>query len=208
MGMMEVTICIATYGSEYWLDKGIDARCDMTALGFTTMHNHLYHGTLAQARNLCLAEVCTQYVIFLDADDLLAPNYLEEISKCDADVIVPSVSYQRNRVSGPPHIPRVSYCSHDGPCCPDCLDRGNYIVIGAAARTAAVRAVGGFRDWPMYEDWDLWLRMAQAGYWFANCPDAVYLATHNENSRNRAPSNEQKLEAHRLIARANGVWVP
>jgi GT2 family glycosyltransferase len=82
------------------------------------------------------------------------------------------------------------------------------VVIGAAARTDALRAVGGFREWPMYEDWDLWLRVAKAGHSFVNCPEAVYLATFNENSRNRAPSQEAKLEAHRSIARANEVWVP
>ncbi len=206
---MEVTICIATYGSEYWGNLGHETFKNMGSLFPKVVHSHSPNTTLAQIRNDILRDINTEYVIFLDADDKLRPDYIERMSEVEqADVIVPSVSYQRNLVVGPPHIPKVSYCSHDGFCGPDCLDRGNYVVIGAAARTAALRAVGGFREWPMYEDWDLWLRMAQVGYSFVNCPEAVYLATHNENSRNRAPSQEQRLEAHRAIARANGVWVP
>lgn len=205
---MDVTICIATYGSEYWHLKGIETEC---SLPNDIEHGriHLWEGTLAEARNMALAQIQTEYVIFLDADDYLHPDYLQRMSEVEqADIIVPAVSYVRNRVTGPAHIPKVSGCPCEGFCGPSCLDLGNYVVIGAAARTEALRAVGGFREWPMYEDWDLWLRVAKAGYSFVNCPQAIYYASFNENSRNRAPTQAQKLEAHRLIARANGVVEP
>lgn len=40
-------------------------------------------------------------------------------------------------------------------------------------RKKAVEAVGGFKDWYCEEDYYLWIRMAQAGYKFANLPDTL-----------------------------------
>lgn len=211
---MDVTICIATYGSEYWEQLG--EQCMQRLFEGVKPRNywHVHSETgeddcsIAGVRNYMLYNVESEYVIFLDADDWLEDNYVLEMSRSDADVIVPAVRYHRNRVAQHPHIPKVSGCPCEGFCGPDCLDRGNYVVIGAAARTEALRAVGGFREWPMYEDWDLWLRVAKAGYSFENMPTAIYNANWSETSRNRAPTQAQRLEAHRAIAIDNGVWVP
>jgi glycosyltransferase involved in cell wall biosynthesis len=208
---MDVTICIATYGSPYWYQKGYECigKIRETFPDTPSWFQHETDKTLAEVRNFMLNEIDTDYVIFLDADDSLHPDYLERMAEVQpATVTVPAVAYVRNRVTGPAHIPKVPGCPCVGFCGPACLDRGNYVVIGAKASTAALRAVGGFREWPMYEDWDLWLRVANIGGSFVNCPRAIYYASFNENSRNRAPTQMQKLEAHRMIARANGVWVP
>jgi hypothetical protein len=42
-------------------------------------------------------------------------------------------------------------------------------------RAAAVEAVGGYRDGPFPEDYDLWLRLAAAGYGLAAVPEDVVL---------------------------------
>jgi glycosyltransferase involved in cell wall biosynthesis len=41
-------------------------------------------------------------------------------------------------------------------------------------RRAALDAVGGFRDAPWAEDWDLWLRLDAAGFGFAKIPEPMF----------------------------------
>jgi glycosyltransferase involved in cell wall biosynthesis len=204
----EVTICICTFGHG-WKFKGREAAERLPLLHDATLVlMHDIDGDLCSTRNAALEEVKTEYVIFLDADDSLADNYIEEMIKGTADIRVPSVSYVSHGVGLAPYVPRVSACRHDGPCGPACLPLGNYLVIGSMARTEALRAVGGFRDWPMYEDWDLWARCYLNGATFENIPDAVYLAAVRPDSRNRQPSKAAKLEAHRAIAKDLGFPVP
>lgn len=204
---MDVTICVSTFGSDYWRDLGLEkARQTSVNLGCGVINVHLPNSdSLAESRNAALSLVHTEYVIFLDADDELEIHYLEAMSKGIADVLVPSVRYRRNGVLSVAHLPRVVPCSHEGLCGPQCLPLGNYVVIGACARADALRAVGGFRDWPIYEDWDLWLRIYKAGFTFENVLDAIYIAIWSATSRNRGPTQAIKNETHRAIAQANGV---
>ena len=202
---MDVTIGVGTFGSEYWEQKGWEtAKATSAMLGCGVIHFH-HKDNLCDSRNAILSMVHTRYVIFLDADDELDSRYVEAMSKGIADIRVPFVRYRRNGVLSQPHQPRVPSCSHDGLCGPGCLPLGNYAVIGSAARTEALRALDGFKDWPMYEDWDLWLRAMQAGHTFENIPEAHYIANYSATSRNRAPTQEEKTAAHRAIATANGV---
>lgn len=46
----------------------------------------------------------------------------------------------------------------------------------AAIRTAALTAAGGYRHAPLYEDYDLWVRMLLNGSRFANLPDTLVYA--------------------------------
>lgn len=205
----DVTICICTYG-QGWSFKGKEL-CKQLDVTFPDVLKVAYHendGNLTSVRNTALKMVPSEYVIFLDADDCLADNYIEEMIKGTADIRVPSVQYlsRGNRLD--PYVPRVSACSHKLPCGPQCLPWGNYLVIGAMARTEALRAVGGFRDWPMYEDWDLWARCWINEATFENIPEAIYQATVRPDSRNRQPSKQKKLEAHRAIALDLGFPIP
>lgn len=103
-------------------------------------------------------------------------------------------------------MPRVAGHSHT--CEADCLRDGNWLVVGSVARTSLLLEVGGWRDWPLFEDWDLWARCWLAGATFEAVPAAVYRAHASGNSRNRRPGRRQKLAAHQAIARANGLPVP
>src|SRR5215207_3069141 len=169
---MTFAIGIGTFGSDEWDLRGRKLAKSISA-DFPILVMHSHGDSLQGARN-SIIEVCkTEYLIFLDADDDLQFDYLEAMANGTADVLVPKVRYIHETYRSAPHFPRVVGCSHDGPCCAACLPLGNYAVVGSAACTDALRAVGGFRDWPMYEDWDLWLRMHLAGYTFENVEGAV-----------------------------------
>lgn len=176
--------------------------------------------TLQSARNEGLARVRTPFVVHLDADDTLPPTYFEQmfaaLREMAADgtdvVIAPLVSYVRpgrnpdapysTAGRSPAAMPRVP--GHDHECFAECLPYGNWLVVGALAGTALLRRVGGWRDFPVYEDWDLWLRCHLAGATFARS-EAVYEATVSPGSRNRSAGRDLREQTHHDILRANGL---
>ena len=81
------------------------------------------------------------------------------------------------------------------------MGRPQRLVVGTAARAELLRSVGGWRDWPLYEDWDLWLRCYVAGATVETIPEAIYRAHVRPDSRNRAPERAAKEATHaRIVA--------
>lgn len=203
--MDDVTVVIPSYGGRSWYDRSFE-RARPSALAHDVPVVNVHGETLHGARNLGLELVETEYVCFLDADDELEPGFFTEIASADADIRVPAVRYMRNDVDQGVVMPRVAGHVHE--CADVCLADGNWIVVGAVARTELVRAVGGWRDFPMFEDYDLWLRCWQEGASIVPVPSAVYRAHVRADSRNRAPSQRLKRDAHKAICRANGLPLP
>lgn len=202
---MDVTVVVATYGDGSWCDLA-DQRAIPSAEALDVPVIHCHGIDLADARNGGLSDVQTEWVCFLDADDELEYRYFERMAAGSADLRAPSVRYVNNDREAIPRLPRVA--GHGHQCTADCLDEGNWLVIGTVAPTALVQSVGGFRDLPMYEDWDLWVRCWKAGATLEAIPKAIYRAHVRQDSRNRAPDRDAKLAAHRAIAEANGLPVP
>ena len=202
---MDVTVAVATFGDQSWVDLASE-RAVPSASALNVPVVHVHGNTLHEARNTALDVVATEWVVWLDADDELEAGYFDALAAGTADLRAPSVSYVRNGRPAPPRTPRVSGHRHD--CTAECLQWGNWLVIGTAARADMVRDVGGWRDFPWSEDWDLWVRCWQAGATIEAVPRAVYRAHVRHDSRNRAPAHAEKMEAHRMIARANGLPIP
>ncbi|OHV42190.1 hypothetical protein BBK14_11250 [Parafrankia soli] len=203
---MDVTVAVGTFGAQSWADLARQrAIPSAQALGVPVVHHHA--DTLHDARNGALAQVDTEWVIHLDADDELEAGYVEAMATGTADVRAPAVRYVRGaRALNSPTMPNVSGHSHA--CEAACLEWGNWLVVGALVRTELVRQAGGWRDFPWSEDWDLWVRCWQAGGTFESIPAAIYRAHVRPKSRNRAVRGAARLEAHRAIARANGLPIP
>lgn len=203
---MDVTVAVATFGELRWQTLAQHrAVPSAERLGVPVFHHHS-SGGLHDARNEALAKVDTDWTIFLDADDELEPGYIAAMTGASGDVRVPRVRYVRSHPRGPALVPRVP--GHRHACAAACLAYGNWIVIGACARTDLIRKVGGWRAFDLYEDYDLWVRCWQAGADIQPAPGAVYRAHVHANSRNREPSRAVRLETHRVIARANGLPIP
>lgn len=205
--MGDVTIGIATFGSQGWLDLAQSrAIPSAVAQGVPVIHRH--HDTLAKARNAVLKAADTEFLISLDADDELEPGYVEAMLKGSADVRAPAIrqvrEYQDGRLVGP-FIPKVGGRKHRRHAChAECLRDGNFVVIGAMARTELMRRAGGWEEFGWSEDWAMWARCWMAGGTVEVIPDAVYRAHVRLDSRNHAPSSEVKEYWHRQIEAA--VW--
>lgn len=206
---MDVTVVIATYGDIAWLRLAVDrAVPSVMAQGVEFV---LVHGdTLHAARNRGLAQVSTEWVCFLDADDELEDGYFQAMSAAVADLRAPAVRYVRpgerpHEVE--PRMPRIT--GHIHQCTTDCLQYGNWLAIGTCVRKELLDRVGGFEDWPVYEDFDLWVRCVAIGASTEPVPGAVYRAHVRRDSRNRGKLRpDEKHKVHQDIARARGIPVP
>lgn len=191
---MDVTVVVGTFGADEWRDLAMSRA--IPSVG-DAQSVHVHGDTLAAARNEGLEQVTTEWVTFLDADDELTPGYFDAMNRGTADLRAPAVEYVKGNRVQRPYVPRVAGHRHE--CSGECLPDGNWLVIGAVARTELVRGAGGFREWPVYEDWCLWLRCWMAGASVEAIPGAVYRAHVRSDSRNRAPSTEEKNRVHREI---------
>lgn len=200
---MDVTVVVATFGDDHWVDLA-ERRAipSAEAQGVLVVHSH--GDSLHEARNAGLADVDTEWVCHVDADDELEAGYFDAMAEASADLRAPAVRYLRGTRAAWPYVPRVP--AHEHACEAACLRDGNWLVVGTVARTGLLRRAGGWRDWPFFEDWDLWLRCYLLGATVEAVPQAIYRAHARPGSRNRAPSQAEKLRVHRDIDAANERW--
>lgn len=208
MRAMDVTVIVATYGDlavwEPLADRAMRsaAACEPAAM------IRLHGDSLAGARNEAAAMAVTEWLVYLDADDELEPGYFDAMSTGEADLRAPSVRYvtRPGRTSERARMPRVAGHTHD--CAAACLAYGNWCCVGTMVPTALALQVGGFDEWPMFEDWAFFVKCWQAGATVEAAPAAVYRAFVRRDSRNRGPSQAAKLAAHQAIASSLGLPVP
>lgn len=180
---MDATVAVATFGERKWVRLAQERAIPSAQGQAEVIHTH---GTsLAHARNKALEQITTPWVIYLDADDELSPNYVYEMAAGHADIRVPAVQYIRNGKARPSQVPRV-VGHHHRHCVGACLQDGNYIAIGACCDADLMRRAGGWGTEPMWEDWSLFLRMWTFGADVETLPRAVYRAHVQENGRNQA----------------------
>lgn len=173
----DVTVVIATFGPDYktWDDLAQRAR---KSVARQTMHPKIVRShmdTLQEARNIGAVQANTEYLIFLDADDELDRHYVEAMLAAEGSIRRPATLGVVEGIEDdyPVMIPARN------------LYETNYIVIGAMIRTADFRRVGGFDDYPVAEDWALWLKMVEAGATITDVPDAIYRVNVQPVSRNQ-----------------------
>lgn len=166
------------------------------------------HGsTLHEARNqaaltAALPRNRPRWLCFLDADDELDEHFIEAMSDAassldDGDwLLQPATLGVHPDGHEDPHpvvIPAKSL-----------LD-GNYLVIATVLPFAQFLRVGEFREWPMYEDWDLWLRCWKDGAQIRSVPEAIYRVHVNPVGRNSADRASQIRTYHQIRSQYLGT---
>lgn len=153
--MHSIDVIIATYGCESWKKKALIAQNSVLQQTSPASSIHLIHGeTLAQARNAGAYKSTADWLLFLDADDTLDLNFIcamrEMIDQTthSSPLLYPSVLTIENGVKS-----LSAKISMQNP-----ILEGNFMVIGTLVKREDFLRVGGFRELPMYEDWDLWIR--------------------------------------------------
>lgn len=156
-----------------------ECRAAVAALGIP----HLIGPDLAAegpaiVRNRLLAEGCTPWVLFVDDDDLLLPNYLDVVLPHldDADVVY--TAWELVGAEEPAPLPRFDA---------NMLAWRNFIPVTACVRTALLRQVGGFPTGERNEDWALWRRLLAAHARFTYVPEVAWIYRRQYGGRNEAP---------------------
>lgn len=155
-------------------DLLVECRASVARLGLphlVGLDEH-YEGP-AVVRNRLLERVTTEWVLFVDDDDLLLPHYVTTVQRhlADADVVYTNW-YLSGAVDPQPHD-RFD---------PDLLRQRNFIPVTACVRTEALRVVGGFPD-ARYEDHELWKTLLAAGYRFRHVPVVAWRYRRRPGSR-------------------------
>jgi glycosyltransferase involved in cell wall biosynthesis len=140
------------------------------------------HRGLPAARNRALAETEATYICALDADDRLAPTYLERsVAVLDADPSLAFASHWVRTFGDEVTEWRPERCDLAA-----VLDM-NTINGAALVRREALLAVGGW-DESMREgceDWDLWLRLLERGYRGTIIPEVLFYYRRRPGSMSR-----------------------
>ena len=119
------------------------------------------NGGVASARNAGAGRATGDYLLFLDADDCIAPNYIEEtlkLMKGDIQIVSTDLEFfgdQTGIHEYPTHSHKIMLKWQNIPSACALIDRRVF------------ELTGGFDITAWYEDWDFWLRCYQLGFNFA-----------------------------------------
>lgn len=199
--MNYISVIIGTFGDEqHWgelANRAAKSAFAQTVKPFEVIHYH--RDSLAEARNDGARDATGDWLLFLDADDELDGKFIEAMT---------------HRANGLPDGDRwllqpATLGVVDGreDPFPVVIERkpildGNYLVISTLVKRSLFLEAGGFEDWPLYEDWDLWLRCWSLGAQSVEVPDAIYRINVNPNGRNLPPRDKQIAYYNAIRTRA------
>ncbi len=146
----------------------------------------------AAARNTGIRASDGRYIVSLDADDRLHPRFLEKTSAvldADAGREIGFVSTWQRRFGD------ESGTLEGGDGSLVTLAMSNKFHASALFRRRAWESVGGYREsFTGWEDWNLWLNIAGAGYrWEVVSEELFHYRKHGETRSSRSLRNRQKL---------------
>jgi glycosyltransferase involved in cell wall biosynthesis len=183
------------------VDDGSTGETPAVAAGLHVIYRYQPNSGIATARNRGLAESRGDLLVFLDSDDMLAPDALETgASALDAN---PGCAFATGRcvmmdASGrlmpTPEQPRITGDAYSE------LLRHNFIWMPAMAmfRRAAVLEIGGFNPHDCAAaDYDLYLRMARRWPGHDHTKVVAYYRQHGANmSTNASRMLRETLRVH------------
>lgn len=187
---MRFTVIVATYGESEWeklaLERAVPSAQEQ-ADEIIVLHEP--DMSIAQVRNRAALAAHGDWLVFLDADDVLKPGYIAAM-KAAAErlggdwLLEPRVAFiHRNAAARPKFMQQVP------------LDQGNYLVVGTGVPRELFLRVDGFGDYPHgFEDWALWAKCWKAGAKVKRVPGAVYIAYVNPNSKCRTMWRNKRLQ--------------
>lgn len=148
--------------------------------GTVDYHRATVNQGLSRMRNLAAELVTTEWMVYLDADDWLAPSFIHAgeawlDTHARTDVLTPDMIVVRD--DRPARVVRAR-----APLCWTDLADENTVVTAAFIRRSVIAAIGGYDPALHFEDWDFWIRVVKAGYRIERLPGPhLYRREHGLN---------------------------
>lgn len=207
---MKVSVLIATYGEDEWKKLALARAVPSAEREFPheVIRMHRTKASIAEVRNAAARKASGEWLCFLDADDELAPGYIDAMT----------LTAERNRRAGEPILltPIVQKVTRGRPSPPTfypevSLLTGNWLVIGTVLRRDLFFKVGGFGDYPHgFEDWSLWAKCAKVGARVVKVKGAVYRQYINPRSKHRLGWRDRRWQVatHLSVQKEIEAWQP
>lgn len=149
---------------------------------------------VAKARDFGVKMSTGKLILFLDADDMLAPDFIQQCGKAiakGADIAYPNMILFDG-------VPRNKLVENPGKITPKyILGKKTSIPVTSMMWRRVYDELNGFRELPLFEDWDFWIRAMCKGYTFKKANTLLWYRQ-NPQSRNHG-SLELKTMVHAKI---------
>ncbi len=175
---------------------------------------YLRHATnqgVSAARNTGIAASTGELLAFLDPDDVWLPEYLQRMTGVFSDKPVISLVNARVLLFGDNLPVERAYLLQpwEIECFPSSLAVSNFIAPSATVlRRSAMEKVGGFDTAPEIqhaEDYDLWIRLVEAGCEFVLLNDILVRYRKHPGAASDDPGRMRQLE--RVIVQKHGLFM-
>ncbi|MHB8120990.1 MAG: glycosyltransferase family 2 protein [Desulfuromonadaceae bacterium] len=182
-------------------DGSTDAQTIATLENYQRPHTRVLHTSnqgLAMARNNGIREACGEFILPLDADDRVAPDYLEKgVAIMDASpgtgivyCLADCFGAQQGRWDIPEYSPRGMLLTNLIFCC-------------SLFRKSSWEQTAGYnpnmnRGW---EDWDFWLSLIERGCTVQRIPEVLFFYRVAPESMVRSMDRKVRVEMHLQLMR-------
>lgn len=180
-------------------------------LSVTYLDKNEGHGN---ARRLSIKKCRNEYIAIMDSDDLSLPRRFENQMNCFASN--PEVSVVGGQIIEFIGTPDNLTGMRTVPCIDSEIKdfmrkRCPMNQVSVMLKKQDYDSVGGYIDWYCEEDYFLWLRMAEAGLTFANCPNPLVLVRIGDQMSARRGGwkyfhSEERLQ--RLMLKKGVISIP
>ena len=130
----------------------------------------------------------TEYILPLDADDKIAPSYVEKAVKILEENPNIGIVYSRARIFGTKNKEwKLAEFSREK------ILYSNCIFASAMFRKSDFEKIGGYKEYMKdgWEDWDLWLSFIEAGFDVYKIDEVLlFYRKYNKNSRSDLAANK------------------
>lgn len=220
--MPRVSVIIPCYNQGAWLDEAIDSvlaqtfgdieivvvndgSTDDATVKLLERYSrpktrviHTANQGLPSARNNGIREAQGDYILPLDADDRIAPTYLEKaVAILDREPEMGIVycygelfGAETGRIAAPDFSVRKMLLS-------------NLVFCSALFRRSDWEQVGGYNPLMVHgcEDWDFWLSIIETGRMVVRIPEHLFFYRAKEKSMNREMDVPKRIAMHHQIMR-------
>jgi len=187
---MLIDVAVGTFGSEDWEKKNAALCEQMSTLNSVNRVISVHSTSLAKARNSAARMSNADYIIFLDADDFLDDSYVEVMTRAASKAERPTIFKPMTRgfyESGDSDPEAIFIPNRD-------MFTSNSCVIGSMVSRLDFLSVGGFKEYPILEDWELFLNLiCNADCKIRPVRNAVYCINVRSGSRNTDQSLHGKI---------------